>query len=181
MLSVRVSICLPLYSLRIHRAQTIGTYLAAKCVCCNGRRTNLMLWGPTALERFRSMHLIYSQGAHILLGMFKRSDRHTLEEACLLLKETREQALDSVAFLLESMIDEKGTEVTDAEIDGVLAELKIPRERYLRVSAKTGEGIPELERALTEVGCEILDSMPPTMSEPLSNDNDGGERSCTIC
>ena len=172
--------------------QTIGaSFKVAKVSHC-GKELTLEIWDTSGQERYRSLTPMYYRAARIVVGVFDRNHMDTLDAARLLLSEAERNVSDVALILVENMIDLEDAgeqEVKDIYLEKVLADLKIPGDRYFRVSAKTGEGIPELKAALGEIGYDFL-MYAQTGKEFAAVDNEnagrgsgggGSKKDCVIC
>ena len=134
-----------LFSEKYH--QTVGVKIDRKVVAVGNDPVGLMLWdlqGEAEDQAFRPQYL---RGAAGLLAVADGTNAATLEPA-LRLVETARTALGVVPHVL--LLNKRDLEADWAVSDAELARLQTEGHAVLMTSAKTGEGVEEAFRLLTE-------------------------------
>ena len=169
-------------------SQTIGVLFKIS-TSSHDMEFDLCMWDTAGHERFRSLTATYLRGANIAVGVFSSSDENSLEVARSLLIQACNSVPSCTLVLVETKIDISGMDRDCQALVRLMDELGIPQENFVRVSAKTGDGISELRDLLTEISYrQYIDaamlSTRPTVNDPCGNDNGaigGNKSSCLIC
>ena len=141
----------------------------------NGKPIELQLWDTAGQERFQSLSVTYARNAQIVILTYSITDRQSFESIRTWNNALEKVDLDAncVKYLVANKIDLSSESLVDKEEGESLAEDL--GAKFISVSAKTGQFIPNLLELLTETAAsfDINSSDDP---KPLDNK----ENSCCV-
>ncbi|MHA1908423.1 MAG: Rab family GTPase [Candidatus Thorarchaeota archaeon] len=128
---------------------TIGVNLATKKVEVEGENATLMLWDLGGQPRFRDVVTEYYRGSRMALACYDATRFFTLERLREWIEKLKENAPECDLIFVGNKIDERenGSGVPLEDARAFAAEFNAA---CVEVSAKTGEGIPELFHVITK-------------------------------
>jgi len=126
---------------------TVGVKIDKKTLSVAGQEVTLVLWDLHGEDDFQSVRMTYFRGAAGYLLVADGTRRATLDRA-LVLQKGAEESVGPIPFIL---ILNKADLTDEWEVDdSLVAEIAAKGWTVVRGSAKTGEGVEEAFRLLTE-------------------------------
>lgn len=132
---------------------TIGVDFKIKTMDLDGTRVKLQIWDTAGQERFRAMVSNYYRGAHGIFIVFDMLNHRTFEHLVEWLNELKKKDAMNTGeiMILGNKIDDKEKIcVKMDEINAFLDSNKLPRARFVQVSAKNDIGVEESFLELTK-------------------------------
>lgn len=155
----KTSICKVLAGLGYDGSET-ATIGASFLTCVIGDIYRVHIWDTAGQERYKSLTPIYLNKADIVLKVVDISDSGSIKY----IREIDEQfpkhlkADEKQYLVIGNKLDVIYPQIT--EQDGLELCRDAMAEKYIQVSAKTGEGIPLLENAIIDLCGKILSTRP---------------------
>ncbi len=126
---------------------TVGVKIDKKTLSIAGQEVTLVLWDLHGEDDFQSVRMTYFRGAAGYLLVADGTRRATLDRA-LVLQKGAEESVGPIPFVL---VLNKADLTDEWEVDdSLVAEIAAKGWTVVKGSAKTGEGVEEAFRLLTE-------------------------------
>ena len=121
----------------------------------NGKTIDLQLWDTAGQERFQSLSVTYARNAQIVILTYSITDRQSFDSIRTWNNDLEKVDLDTncVKYLVANKIDLSSESLVDKEQGESLAEDL--GAKFISVSAKTGQSIPNLLELLTETAASF--------------------------
>lgn len=132
---------------------TIGVDFKIKTTSVENEVVKLQLWDTAGQERFSAITKSYYRGAHGIIVIFDLSNENSFKSLEGWFRKIRENASPACeVVLLGSKVDlGEDISVEDQRIDKFLAEKKIQRDRFYKVSAKEDIKVSEVFKNLAKI------------------------------
>lgn len=135
-------------------ATTIGATYSYKTVQYQGKDVQMQIWDTAGQERYRCLAPIYYRGTNIVFLVYAVNSRTSFEVVDVWVKSLSDNNADpSLIYLIANKVDLERTSDSISMNEG-MEKADAIKAIYYEVSAKTGNGIEDLLKAVAQTYVE---------------------------